>query len=95
MTKEEIISTLIGYLNQHVRGNHSVQQHTYKFELFRLFADGYRVGFFESERSFLEESLRNVMTERWAKGVEERRDLLDQVLAMWREWHYAWIHYGT
>ena len=98
MTQEEIIKALIVLLDAHLTGlRGSMQQEPYKGGFFELFALARRIGYFEPPSSPLltAGSLRDILVYRWFADDgqdDERKELLDQLLSLWREWHYALNH---
>ncbi|HEU0048476.1 MAG: hypothetical protein E6J54_04305 [Deltaproteobacteria bacterium] len=99
MTQNEIIDTLVEYLDQHlkeIRGH--IGRDPYKGDIFKLFADAYRSGYFDdSSRPGLgADALCDILQVRWLANrehEEKRKHLLDQLLPMWREWQYGWDKY--
>src|SRR5207245_11504109 len=70
----------------------------YKGDIFKLFADAYRSGYFDdSSRPGLgADALCDILQVRWLANrehEEKRKHLLDQLLPMWREWQYGWDKY--
>jgi len=99
MTEEEIIQTLIDYLNQHLSGTRGYIGHSpYKSDIFELFADAYRKGYLDvsSNPRLTADGLRQVLSARWsAPDDDQGQRLMEGVLQMWREWQYAWDHHGN
>ena len=93
MTQEEIIKALIVLLDGHLTGlRGSMQQEPYE-----LFAQARRIGYFEPPSSPLltADLLRDILVYRWFADDgqdDERKELLEQLLSLWREWHYALNH---
>ena len=98
MTQEEIIKALIVLLDGHLTGPRGfMQQEPYKGDFFELFAQARRIGYFEPPSSPLltAGSLRDILVYRWFADDgqdDERKELLEQLLSLWREWHYALNH---
>src|SRR5947209_20069415 len=95
MTQNEIIDTLVEYLDQHlkeIRGH--IGRDSYKGEILKLFADAYRSGYFDdSSRPGLgADALCDILQVRWLANHEHadtRKHLLDELLRMWREGQYG------
>jgi hypothetical protein len=97
MRSEDIVDKLCSYLNEHLDGIRGfVYQEPYKRDLFTLFREAYRGGFFQrqsGERLLTADALGDLMIDRWFAddGRNEARErLLGQLMPMWQEWLYAW-----
>ena len=97
MNKEEIITEIKTYLDQHLRNMRgSIYQEPYKGDFFRLFREAYRNGYCDvaSPRPFTGDALSDIIEQRWQLGEQKQRySLMEKLFDMWDEWRYAWDHY--
>lgn len=96
MTAHEILNTIERYIDQRKdpqvpRG--TMFQDPYKKDYFNLFKEAYRNDYFNisSNPRLTGDAIRDYFIERWAdEGNEkEKLDLLNFLISMWDEWHYA------
>jgi hypothetical protein len=100
MQSGDIIDRLYTYLDEHLHGvRGSVYQEPYKRDMFALFREAYRGGYFQrqsGEQLLTADALGDVLIDRWFAddGRNEARErLLGQMMPMWQEWQYAWDRY--
>lgn len=100
MTQEQIIDTVITYLDQHLKDVRGYMgQEPYKGDFFKLFKEAYRNRYFHpsSRPRLTGDAFRDILLARWNAGgdskKQERQKLMDQLFAKWDEWRYAWDHY--
>lgn len=96
MTAVEILNTIEKYINQEQdpqapRG--TIFQDPYKMDYFNLFKEAYKNDYFDSDSSprLTGDAIRDYFIVRWAEEVNEKQklDLLNLLISMWDEWHYA------
>jgi hypothetical protein len=93
----DIINSLVSFLDIHFKGGTSIGQLQYKAKFFDLFEEAYRSGHLSEKASprLTGDALREVLTTRWIDGKDKKqnrskRKLIDDLLARWDEWRYAW-----
>jgi hypothetical protein len=99
LTRDEIIETLIQYLDQQlerVRGH--TAQPSCKADFFKLFKEAYANGYFEGSPSLEADFIRKTLLTRWSSirdGQEEQKSkLIEEWSARWEEWRYAFQNYS-
>jgi len=99
MTQEEIIKKVIAFLNL-MRSGASIAQEPYKSDLFNLFKNAYKNGYFERSSSpcLTGEALTDIVIAQWVDDEEkperkERLKLIQRLVPKWDEWRYAWDKY--
>ena len=100
MDREEIIRQFLELLKFHMQSEASVYQSSYKYEFFALFKEAYQNGYIKTGSPILTaDSLAEVIATRWHTGDDEenelKQDMAWKILAMWREWQYAWERYDN
>jgi hypothetical protein len=98
VTREEIIETLINYLDQQLtRTRAHIAQPSSKAEFFALFKEAYANRYFEEVPNLKADALREVLVDRWSSirvGFDaEKRQLIDEWSSRWEEWRYALENY--
>lgn len=102
MDQEEIISTALTYLKQHLdekgmRGH--MDQEPYKGDWFRLFKEAYNNNYFDYSASPLltGDAFRDALVARWfdEDRDDEKTELLTQLINKCDEWRYAWDNYNN
>ncbi len=101
MNQEEIITTALSYLEQHLNGGRGhMDQEPYKRDIFNLFREAYKNKYFDSSSSPLltGDAFRDALVARWFTDDEkedEKTRLLEQLVRKWDAWRYAWDHYNN
>ena len=102
MNQEEIISTALTYLKEHLDKNGMrghMDQEPYKGDFFRLFKEAYINNYFDSSSSPLltGDALRDALVARWFDDNrdDEKTELLTQLVNKWDAWRYAWDNYNN
>jgi hypothetical protein len=100
MTKDEIILTMIQFLDQHYEGKlrGSMHQEPYKGDLFKLFVEAYNNGYIhDSSQPLTAGALPDTIVPKWftsdEKANAKRTELLTTLSSFWSEWQYAWDHH--
>ncbi len=97
MTQEEIIQTLLEYLNQTLKGGLGYIGHDpYKSDFFALFREAYLNNYFDvsAHPRLTGDWLNAHLAERWHTEDEDenkkKRELMSVLFSWWDEWRYAW-----
>jgi histidinol phosphatase-like PHP family hydrolase len=107
MTAEEIINRFIDHLDYHMASMANVHQSHYKGDFFKLFREAYNGHHFDdtAHPRLTGHALRDILQgtrfsesltqlPRWkSASTPEGQKLMEEVLAMWDEWQYAWDHH--
>jgi hypothetical protein len=100
MTQEEIIEKAKELLELHLIGlRGDIDQHSYKYDFFRLFKEAYVSGYFHAPASPLltGDEFREILITRWFTDDEQDNHkktlLMYQLFSKWDEWRYAWEHH--
>ena len=95
MTRDEIVNTLVDYLDQQlklVRGY--IGQEPYRSDFFKLFKEAYEQDYFEISPNLKADSIRDTIMTRWSSRTpdqeNEKLELIQQWSVPWDEWRYAW-----
>jgi hypothetical protein len=96
MTREQILTDVIAYLDsQYQGGTGSLYQEPYRMQLFTLFAQAYNQGCI-TNGSLVSDKLYESVKERWLTHDQEedkkRLSYLEKVHMAWYHWQYAWEH---
>jgi hypothetical protein len=107
MTAVEIITEFIKCLDYHMASDANVHQSHYKGDFFKLFREAYNGNHFDATAHprLTGDALRDILQgTRWSESLSQLarwksastpigQKLMEEVLAMWDEWRYAWDHH--
>jgi hypothetical protein len=101
MSGEEILQKLNKLLDTRLKSGGSIYQPIYKEDFFRLFAEAYHNKYFAPSASprFTPVAIKDEFMSRWlgeeTEYNEKKAALLNVLLSMWDEWHYALDNIGA
>jgi hypothetical protein len=93
MERDEIINTLVGYLDQQLKELRGyIGQEPSRSDFFKLFREAYERDYFEVSPSLKADSIREAIMTRWKTPDQEDKklDLIKEWSTRWDEWRYAW-----